>query len=130
MNLLDENFPEDQAPLLRSWGIAYRRIGVHVARSGVKDDNVIPLLHRLRQVTLFTQDRGFFQRALCHPAYCIAWLDVRTDDTAQYVRRFLAHPRFGTKALCLGVVARVHHDAVHFWQRRCQGLQRVAWVSR
>jgi hypothetical protein len=71
VNLLDENFPEDQRPLLRQWGIRFRQIGRDVGWFGVKDDNVIPLLHERRGVTFFTQDQGFFQLRNCHAAYCI-----------------------------------------------------------
>jgi len=60
--------------------------------SGIKDEDIIPLLHRLRWVTFFTQDEGFFQSALCHLAYCLVWLDVRADDAAYYTRLFLKHP--------------------------------------
>ncbi len=67
MNLLDENFPNDQRPLLRAWRIPFREIGVHWGHSGVKDENILPLLHRRRQVTFFTQDKDFFRRELCHP---------------------------------------------------------------
>ena len=37
MNLLDENFPGDQALLLREWRIPFRKIGREVARLGDKD---------------------------------------------------------------------------------------------
>ena len=54
MNLLDENFPEDQLPPLKEWRIPFRQIGRDVARRGIKDLDIIPLLHRLRRVTFFT----------------------------------------------------------------------------
>jgi len=37
LNLLDENFPEDQSPLLEQWHIPFRQLGRDVARRGVKD---------------------------------------------------------------------------------------------
>jgi hypothetical protein len=44
-----------------------------------------------------------------------------------FIRRVLRHPRFGTKASRMGIVARVHHDGIEFWQRNRPGSQRVAW---
>ena len=130
MNLLDENFPEDQVPLLRQWGLRVRRGGAGVARLGAKDSDLIPLLHRLRGVTFFTQDFDFFDSTLCHRAYGLVWLDVRADDTAHFVRRFLKHLEFSTKARRLGVVARVHHDGIQFWRHGHARLRRVAWQHR
>lgn len=126
MNLLDENFPEDQLPLLKEWRIAFRQIG-DVARPGIKDPDIIPVLHKIGRVTFFTQDEDFFRRKLCHAAYCLVWLNVRADDAALQVRRLLRHPQFNTENKRMGIVARVYHGGIHFWQRNCASLQRVDW---
>ena len=128
MNLLDENFPEDQLPLLKERHVPFRRIGHHVARWGVKDADIIPLLHRFRGVTFFTHDRDFFKAILCHPAYCLVWLDVRADDAAYFVRHFLKHPVFNTSAKRMGLVARAHHNGVDFWQRNRAALRHARWI--
>jgi toxin FitB len=47
LNFLDENFPEDQRPLLRKWRVPHRQIGRELAGFVVKDADIIPLLHRL-----------------------------------------------------------------------------------
>ena len=60
------------------------------------------MLHEIGRVTFFTQDEDFFRRELCHAGYCLAWLDVRADDTALYVRRFLSHPQFRTENKRMG----------------------------
>lgn len=130
MNLLDENFPQDQRPLLRDWHIPFRQIGCEIAAQSMGDPDIIPLLHRLGRVTFFTQDEDFFAGSLCHPVYCLVFLHVRADDAAEYVRRFLNQPRFKTKADRMGIVARVHHRGVTFWQCHRPRLQRVAWVLR
>jgi hypothetical protein len=127
LNLLDENFPEDQCVVLRGWGIPFRQIGVHLSHRGAKDDDIIPLLHRQRHVAFFTQDEDFYLPQFCHPAYCLVWLEVRADDLAHYLRCFLLHPRFDTASGRMGVVARAHHDGVHFWQRKRVALQHVHW---
>ena len=128
MNLLDENFPEDQLPLLKDWRIPFRRIG-EVARWGIKDPDIIPVLHRIGRVTFFTQDEDFFSRKLCHAAYCLVWLNIPADDAALYVRCLLSHPRFRTEKQRMGTVARAHHNGIHFWQRNRSTLQQVEWPS-
>ena len=128
VSLLDENFPEDQRPLLQEWRIPFRQIGREFSHSGVKDPDIISLLHRQRRVTFFTLDKDFFAWSLCHTTYGMAFLDVRADDAAHFVRRFPRHARFNSEAKRMGIVARVHHDGIHFWQRNRVALQSVGWA--
>ncbi len=128
LNLLDENFPKDQLPLLKEWHIPFRLIGRDLARPGVKDPDIIPLLHQQRGVTFFTLDLDFFHATLCHPAYGLVWLNVRADDAAHFVRRFLKHPRFNTQAQRMGIVARARHKEIEFWQRNRAVLQHARWI--
>lgn len=129
VNLLDENFPEDQRPQLGRWGISMRQIGREVGLPGVKDADIIPLLHRLRGVTFFTQDCDFFNSALCHPSYCLVWLDVRADDAAFFLRRILKHAHLSTQGKRMGLVVRAHQDGIDFWERNKPKLQRMTWVE-
>jgi hypothetical protein len=117
VNLLDENFPEDQRPLLRGWHIPHRQIGREIFDYGAQDPNIIPLLHGLGEVTFFTQDEDFFKSRLCHPRYCLVFLDVKPGETASYVRRFLRHPALNTHAKRMGLVARVNVEGIQYWQR-------------
>jgi hypothetical protein len=128
LNLLDENFPKDQLPLLKKWHIPFRRFGQDIARLGVKDPDILPLLHQHRRVTFFTLDGDFFDAALCHPAYGLVWLDVRADDAAHIMRRFLKHSRFNSQARRMGIVARAHHKGIEFWQHHRAVLQRARWI--
>jgi hypothetical protein len=59
MNILDENIPEDQRSQLLTWGISIHQIGVDVGRKGMKDEEIIPFLHTLRDTTFFSRDLGF-----------------------------------------------------------------------
>jgi hypothetical protein len=59
LNLLDENFPQDQGPLLKEWRIPFRQVGREFAVSGLQDSDIIPLLHRHRGTTFLTQDEDF-----------------------------------------------------------------------
>lgn len=127
MNLLDENIPLEQRDILLARGIRCRVVGQHIARLSIGDDNLLSLLHRLKQPTLFTRDKDFFTRDLCHLGYGLVWLDAAPDEAAMFVRRFLRHPLFQTKARRMGIVARAHQEGVHFWQRNRATLQRVRW---
>lgn len=130
MNLLDENIPLDQRDILRAWRIRCRVIGQDIARLSIADDNIIVLLHRLKQPTFFTRDKDFFQRELCHPAYGLVWLDAVPEEAALFIRRVLGHPRFVTIASRMGMAARAHHDGLQFWQRHRAALQRTGWSDR
>ncbi len=129
MNLLDENFPADQAAMLRTWRIPFRQIGGGIGRFGAQDADIIALLHRLHSATLFTLDEDFHRRRLCHPAYCLAWLDLHADDAAVTVRRFLRHSRFDTEAKRMGLVVRLSEGGIHFWQRNQAIKHHTSWAK-
>lgn len=41
-------------------------------------------------------DRDFSRPELCHLRYCLVYLDVKPDEAARYIRRFLRHKSFRT----------------------------------
>ena len=47
---------------------------------------------------------------------------------AEFIRAFLKHELFDTTAKRMGVVARVHHDAIDFWRKNRATLQRARWI--
>lgn len=60
MNIFDENIIADQRKLLRAWKIHFRHIGSEIGYRGMDDlEEIIPLLHTLRQPTFFTGDDDF-----------------------------------------------------------------------
>ncbi|HXP62891.1 MAG TPA: hypothetical protein VN829_20490, partial [Dongiaceae bacterium] len=87
MNLLDENVPLDQCDLLRARGFPCRLIGREVAEPSIGDDNIVSLLHGLKDPAFFTRDEHFFKRRLCHKNYCLVWLDVAPEEAALFVHR-------------------------------------------
>jgi hypothetical protein len=125
MIVLDENIPESQLHLLRGWRIRARQIGVHTGRAGMSDDQIVPHLRTLDHPTFFTRDRDFLQPWLCHPAYCLVYLDVGQYEVASFVRRVLRHPQLNTKAKRASTVIRAGHDRLTVW-RRGQDVQRLA----
>ena len=130
MLIADENLPAAQRRWLRKWRIRLRVVGVDIASRGTDDDNLIPLLHRLPRPTFFTLDKDFFCRDWMHPRYCLVWLDVTDDRAAEFIRRFLRHPAFGTRAKRMGIVARVHPGGVSYWQARKRALLSVSWPTK
>jgi hypothetical protein len=75
MLVLDENLPAGQRLLLRSWRIRFRAIGDEVAFSGAKDENLIPVLHRLPKPTFFSLDRDFYRRVWRIPVTALSgWI--------------------------------------------------------
>src|SRR5688572_24315482 len=127
MLVLDENLPEGQRLLLRKRRVRFRVIGMEVASSGANDENLIAALHQLPNPTFFSLDRDFFRADWAHASYGLVWLDVRGRQAAEFIRRFLRHPRFDTQARRMGTVARVHPDGIQFWQRGKPGAQTVTW---
>jgi hypothetical protein len=128
MNVLDENITDYQRQLLRSLGVATRHIGRDVGQQGLADDAIIPLLHQLSRPTFFTRDDDFYERTLCHSAYCLVHLAVHEDETASFIRRFLRHPSFSTYALRRGTVVRVSHSGIRVWRLQRLTEDTIRWL--
>jgi hypothetical protein len=129
MIVLDENFPESQRQLLRSWRIRARQIGVEAGRKGMTDDEIIPLLLRLGRPTFFSLDADFYKPELRHTRYCLACLDVRQYEAASFVRRLLRQPEFKTQAKRSGAVVRASHTGLVVWRLRAEGERHLDWGS-
>jgi len=131
MILLDENIPEDQCQLLRKWRFRIRQIGQGVGRQGMKDEErIVPLLHKLDRPTFFTRDLGFFDLDRCHDGYCLVCLNVSQKDVARFVRRFLRHPSFDTKAKRMGAVIRVNPTGLTVWRLNARKTDHVPWKRK
>ena len=131
MLILDENISELEVWRLREARIAVRVVGVDLAEKSDSDEEIIPLLHRLKQPTFFTKDRDFWKRELLHARYCLVYLDVAEyeGEVAAAIRRFLRHPAFDTHAKRLGKVVHVQARGIKFWQRGKRTLEAVKWLE-
>jgi hypothetical protein len=98
VNILDANIVASQREQLAAWGIRARQIGRELGHRFDPDANIIPLLRNQKRATFFTRDRDFWEAQLSNSNYCIVWLDVPAMQAADYIRRFLRHPRFCTAA--------------------------------
>lgn len=128
MNVLDENIIAPERARLREWRIHFRYIGGEVGHLGMKDrEEIIPLPHSIRQPIFFTRDQGFYSSILRHPGYCLVYLDVEADETADYVRQFLRDHLFRTRSQHMGKVVRVRHRGVSCWRMHARDEQIVNW---
>jgi len=130
VNILDEHIPEEQRVLLKSWRIPVRQIGYDLGRKGLQDDEIISLLHQLRQPTFFTLDFGFYHRNRCHARYCLVCMDIYEDEAASFVRRFLRHPDFDTHAQRMGTVIHLSRKGLWAWQLHAEQEALLEWPER
>jgi len=128
MNILDENIPEGQRQLLRSWRVQAKQIGHDIGRQGMKDEEIIPFLHKLRHTTFFTRDLGFYHRQLSHANYSLVILAVGQYEAASFIRRFLQHPQFKTKSTRMGKVVRITHSGIQIWQLYAEEEEHLKWL--
>lgn len=128
MNILDENIIESQCQLLRSWRIPFRQIGFNIGREGMKDREIIPLLHQMRRPTFFTRDGDFYNRNLCHANYCLVYLAVRKDEVAVFIRRLIKHNEFDTVSKRMGTVIRVSHVGLSVWLLHKESIIHYDWT--
>lgn len=127
MIVLDENFPESQRLLLRSWRIRFRQVGYEIGPRGIKDDDIITLLLQLRRPTFFSLDFHFYKRKQCHAQYCLIYLDVWQYEAAAFVRRLLHHERFDTSAKRMGSIVRVSQVGLSVWQLHATEENLFSW---
>jgi hypothetical protein len=128
LNVLDENILDGQRLLLEAFRVATKQIGVDVGRKGMKDDEIIVILRRHRNLTFFTRDAGFFLPGLRHPRYCLVVMSVGQTEVATFVRRFLRNPDFDTQVKRMGMVVRVSHAGLAVWRPRSQTEIHTVWI--
>jgi hypothetical protein len=92
VNLLDENIIESQRQELGAHRISARQVGVDIGWKGMKDRDIIRLLHECKLPTFFTRDDDFYKRGLCHKGYCLVYLDVDDDEVASSLTPFALRP--------------------------------------
>lgn len=129
MNILDENILEDQRQLLRNWRVPLRQIGYEAGWKGMQDEEIISFLLGLRRPTLFTLDRDFYKRDLCHARYSLVYLDVRQSEAAMFVRRVVRHRDLDTQAKRMGTVVRASHTRVVVWRLHADQEVHLGWAD-
>ncbi len=127
MNILDENIRKSTYLLLLASHISIHQIGRDIGRAGMQDEEIIPLLHKLRRPTFFTCDLDFYKRQLRHSRYCIVYLSVAPDDVAKYIRLVLRHTALNTQAKRLGKLVEVTTLQLRIWQLHVQESVDFRW---
>ena len=94
----------------------------------MKDDEIIPMLHQLKQATFFTLDEDFFDPRLRHAGYCLVYLDVNQYEAAAFSRRTVRHPQLQTKKKRMGSVIRVSHSGPFIWRLHSDDKTPYAWA--
>jgi len=129
--VLDENIIASQCEKLRARHVPFRQIGHDLGHQGMDDkEEIVPLLHRLPLPSFFTRDPDFYYRALCHDRYCLVVLTVHKDEAADYIRRYLRHPKFDTHAKRKGCVMRVSPREIVYWKRGREEEEAAEWPRR
>jgi hypothetical protein len=129
MNILDENVLEGQRRLLADWGIPFRQIGYETGRKGMRDDEIIPFLLKLRQAAFLTIDHHFYNPRLCHERYSLVYLDVSQAEAAHFIRRLFRHRDFDTQAKRMGAIIRVSHTGLSVFRVHSQRETRFDWAD-
>jgi hypothetical protein len=126
--VLDENLPDNQRQLLRSWRVPVRQVGWDFGQKGMTDSTVISTLHRHRSVTFFTRDSDYFDHRLCHSRYCLVCLGVEKYEAVSFARRVLRHPAFNTWAKRKARVLFVTHTGIRSWSLHDEEEEFTRWV--
>jgi len=129
VNVLDENILESQRQLLRGWRIPIRQIGFELCDKGTQDEEIIPFLLTVSQPTLFTRDLGFYDRRFRHERYCLAILAVGQYEAAHFIRRFLNHRDFNTRAKRMGTVVRAMQTGLVGWRLHAHQEFQIQWSA-
>lgn len=127
MNVLDENISEESRQTLLTRRIPVRQIGKDLGREGMKDPQIIPYLLTLSRPTFFTLDLDYYKRRLCHPRYCLVYLDVKEKDAVGSIVRILRHPAFRTWAERRGAVVRVSPNGFTLWRVHAAREVQLSW---
>jgi hypothetical protein len=129
MLILDENVSENEIWRLREARLTVRVIGQDIAVKSVTDENIIPVLLKLKKPTFFTRDRDFWKPQLRHDRYAIVFMDIpeHEGEIAKYIALFLRHRSFNTATKRLGRIFHIQSSqiqcrdrsglTIHKWER-------------
>jgi hypothetical protein len=93
----------------------------------MQDEEIFSFLLQLSRPTFFTRDMDFYNRRLCHARYCLVYLAIRKQEVAIFVRRFLRHKAFNTRAKRMGTVIQVSHTGLSVWRLHAEEEIVLGW---
>jgi hypothetical protein len=127
--VLDEQLRVELLPVLRKW-ITVRPLKDLRPDQRILDDRAPALLQTLKQPTLITIDKDFWDRRLCNPNYCILHFALRDGEQKLIpglLRALFHHPEFQTRARRMGKVAQVSTTGIVYWQFQKPVQVRITW---
>lgn len=127
MNIIDENITQDQKELLEKWGIRVKQIGNDIKSKGITDNDIISFLKEHSGILFITRDDDFYKQKYCHEKYCIVYLEVERNEVAYFIRKFLKHELFNTKAKRLGKVIKASQQFISYWQVHKKSFDKLEW---
>lgn len=99
---------------------------------GLSDEQIIPLLYRLKGRTFVTIDRDFYDSKLCKDAYCLIYFHVSSKQQAQIpdlLRRLFRIEGFRSIRERMGKVVWVSPEHIRYYQRQLQDEQHLDWPA-
>lgn len=77
---------------------------------------ILRYLHRHKQTTFFTRDFDFFQPQLRHANYSLVVIAAPMKETATFIKLFMRHAGFNTRAKRCGKVIRLSARVISWWE--------------
>ena len=97
----------------------------------ILDDRVPEILLTCHEPTFVTIDSDFWKRQLCHPGYCIVFVEVdfrRQQQVPGLLRKLFRHPGFNSRSQRMGKVIRVRASGVWYWEIGAKAVKQVPFV--
>jgi hypothetical protein len=91
------------------------------------DQDIIPLLRRLKAPTFFTYDEDYRHPRLCHPSYCLVHLDINVELTAMTIRQFLRHRTLRTWNQRKGTMVWIRPAGMRVWRWKEPQAEDIPW---
>jgi len=127
MIILDENFTRVEKFKLKKFKKSIKQIGFEIEKSGIKDNDIIPFLHKIKNPTFFTLDNDFFNTNLRHKGYSIVWLNVEINKIAEFAIKFLKHDSFNTISKRMGKIVQITTQRVRYWELNSLNFKDIFW---
>ncbi len=129
--VVDEHMAYDEVTgLLKNW-ITAEQIGFELRRAkGISDEQIIPLLRRLKRRTFVTIDSDFYNSKLCDNVYCLIYFHLSSKQQAQIpvlLRRLFRIEGFRSIRERMGKVVCISPGRIRYYQRSIQGEQHLDW---
>ena len=108
-------------------GAGARFFGQDFAEAGLLDEHIIPLFHKMGNITFITRDRGFYKPSFAHEKYCLIVLGTGQNEVATYLRKLLNHPEFNTNKKRMGKIIYNSYTRIHYYTINDHEEKELIW---